>query len=141
MNILALDLGERHIGVAVSDREENFARGICVVDRNGREAERIAQIAQQYHVEKIVYGVPLRNDGSLAPSAAKLLCLVDTLKTLLSVEFVPWDERYTTMEAEHILVSANLSRHKRRRLRDKLAAQIILQSYLDAKRPSSLEFL
>ncbi|MFA5645955.1 MAG: Holliday junction resolvase RuvX [Candidatus Ratteibacteria bacterium] len=136
MKILALDLGERKIGVAISDPGEELARGIGTIQCNGKETEKIIEIVQLHKAEKIVYGVPIRNDGSLSPKGAKLLHLIDKLRLLMpEMEFIPWDERFTTVEAEKILLSANLSRAKRKRLRDKLAAQIILQSYLDSKRP------
>jgi len=133
MRILALDLGERRIGVAVSDDDETFARGLGVIERNGGEVNRICEIATMYRVEKIVYGLPLRMDGSLSPRGEKMLGLITKLKEKLPLEFVPWDERLTTKEAENILIMANMSRAKRKRIRDKLAAQIILQSYLDSR--------
>ncbi len=131
--ILGLDLGEKRIGVAISDEFHTIARGLGTIEVNGIEHERINELVNQYNVGKIVYGVPLRNDGSLSPHAEKMLSLITRLKGILkNVEFIPWDERMTTIEAENILLMADLSRKKRKKIRDKLAAQIILQSYLDS---------
>ncbi|MCM8759308.1 MAG: Holliday junction resolvase RuvX [Candidatus Omnitrophica bacterium] len=130
--VLGLDLGEKRIGVAVSDEFRTIARGLGTIEVNGKEIERIKEIVTQYNIGKIVYGVPLKNDGSLSGKAEKMLSIITRLKAIVKVEFIPWDERMTTIEAENILLMADLSRKKRKRVRDKLAAQIILQSYLDS---------
>lgn len=130
--VLCLDLGEKRIGVALSDEFRTIARGLGTIEVNGKEHEKIKQLVIQNNVGKIVYGVPLRNDGSLSPKAEKMLSIITRLKTIIKVEFIPWDERMTTIEAENILLMADLSRKKRKKVRDKLAAQIILQSYLDS---------
>ncbi|MCM8822244.1 MAG: Holliday junction resolvase RuvX [Candidatus Omnitrophica bacterium] len=130
--VLGLDLGEKRIGVAVSDEFRTVARGLGTIDVNGKEHDRIREIVNRYNVNKIVYGLPLKNDGSLSHRSEKMLSIVTRLKSIIKAEFIPWDERMTTIEAENILLMADLSRKKRKKLRDKLAAQIILQSYLDA---------
>lgn len=130
--VLGLDLGEKRIGVAVSDEFRTVARGLGTIDVNGKEHEKIKEIADRYNVDKIVYGLPLKNDGALTHRSEKMLSIVTRLKSIIKAEFIPWDERMTTIEAENILLMADLSRKKRKKLRDKLAAQIILQSYLDA---------
>ncbi|HOL49696.1 MAG TPA: Holliday junction resolvase RuvX [bacterium] len=130
--VLALDLGEKRIGVAISDQFRMVARGLGTIDVNGKEHEKIKEIVKKYNVARIVYGVPLRDDGSLSVRAEKMLSFVTKLKNMIKAEFIPWDERMTTIEAENILLMADLSRKKRKKIRDKLAAQIILQSYLDS---------
>ncbi|MGC8804863.1 MAG: Holliday junction resolvase RuvX [Candidatus Ratteibacteria bacterium] len=130
--VLALDLGEKRIGVAISDQYRTIARGLGTIEVNGKEHEKIKEIVKKYNVARIVYGIPLRNDGSLSARAEKMLSFVSKLRNMLKVEFIPWDERMTTVEAENILLMADLSRKKRKKIRDKLAAQIILQSYLDS---------
>lgn len=130
--VLGLDLGEKRIGVAISDEFRTIARGLGTIEVNGREHEKIKSIAIQYNVGKIVYGVPLKNDGSISSRAEKMLSIITRLKSIIKAEFIPWDERMTSVEAENILLMADLSRKKRKRLRDRLAAQIILQSYLDS---------
>ncbi|MCX7705181.1 MAG: Holliday junction resolvase RuvX [bacterium] len=130
--ILGLDLGEKKIGVAISDEFRTIARGLGTIEVDGREHEKIKEIVSKYNVGKIVYGVPLRNDGSISSRAEKMLSIITRLKGIVKAEFIPWDERMTTIEAENILLMADLSRKKRKMVRDKLAAQIILQSYLDS---------
>ncbi|MCM8764797.1 MAG: Holliday junction resolvase RuvX [Candidatus Omnitrophica bacterium] len=130
--VLGLDLGEKRIGVAVSDEFRTVARGLGTIDVNGKEHEKIKEIVNRYNVNKIVYGLPLKSDGSLSSRSEKMLSIVTRLKSIIKAEFIPWDERMTTTEAENILLMADLSRKKRKKLRDKLAAQIILQSYLDS---------
>ncbi len=130
--VLGLDLGEKRIGVAISDDFRTIARGLGTIDVDGTEHEKIKGLVNQYNVGKIIYGIPLKNDGSLSSRAEKMLSIITRLKSIIKVEFIPWDERMTTVEAENILLMADLSRKKRKKLRDKLAAQIILQSYLDS---------
>jgi len=130
--VLGLDLGEKRIGVAISDDFRTIARGLGTIDVDGTEHEKLKGLVNQYNVGKIIYGIPLKNDGSLSSRAEKMLSIITRLKSIIKVEFIPWDERMTTVEAENILLMADLSRKKRKKLRDKLAAQIILQSYLDS---------
>ncbi len=132
MRILGLDLGEKRIGIAVSDQYHTVARGLGTIECNKKEIEKIKAIVKKYNVIRIVYGVPLRDDGSISARAEKMLSLITKLKQSIPAEFIPWDERRTTVEAENILVMADISRKKRKKIRDKLAAQIILQSYLDS---------
>lgn len=132
MRILGLDLGEKKIGVAVSDEYHTVARGLGTIECNKKEVEKIKAIVKKYNVVRIVYGVPLRDDGSLSARAEKMLSLITKLKQSIPAEFIPWDERMTTIEAENILLMADLSRKKRKKIKDKLAAQIILQNYLDS---------
>lgn len=132
MRILGLDLGEKKIGVAISDEYHIVARGLGTIECGRKEVEKIKSIVKKYNVVRIVYGVPLRDDCSLSARAEKMLSLITKLKQSIPVEFIPWDERMTTVEAENILIMADLSRKKRKKIKDKLAAQIILQSYLDS---------
>ena len=132
MRILGLDLGEKKIGVAISDEYNTVARGIGTIECNKKEVEKIRDIVKKYDIGKIVYGVPLRNDGSISARAEKMLSIITKIKKIIPVEFIPWDERMTSVEAENILIMADISRKKRKKIRDKLAAQIILQSYLDS---------
>ncbi|MCM8768572.1 MAG: Holliday junction resolvase RuvX [Candidatus Omnitrophica bacterium] len=132
MRILCLDIGERRIGLAISDETGTLARGLATVERNGKECEHLARIIKENKPGKIVYGLPVRLDGSLSLQTEKTLAFIERLKAIIQLPFIAWDERLTTKEAEAILLQADLSRQKRKRLRDKLSAQIILQSYLEA---------
>jgi len=136
MRILCLDIGEKRIGVAVSDETCFLAKGLGTIERNKNELEKIKNLTDEYKVEKIVFGLPLKLDGSISSQTEKTLFFVEKLKNIFSLPIIPWDERLTTKEAENILIQADLSRKKRKKLIDKLAAQIILQGYLDAQNPA-----
>jgi len=132
MRLLCLDIGEKRIGIAISDETGTFARGLATVERNGQEYKRLAEIVRENQPEKIIYGLPLRLDGSFSLQTEKTLAFIEQLKKVVDLPLIPWDERLSTIQAENILLMADLSRKKRKKLRDKLSAQIILQSYLEA---------
>ena len=131
--ILALDVGEKRIGLAVSDPLGITAQGLGVLIRQGREAdlERLLQVAREYHVTEIVVGLPRHMDGRPGKMAPEILELATSLGEALGVKVTPWDERLTSVEAERVLIQADLSRRKRRKVIDQLAAVLILQGYLD----------
>jgi putative Holliday junction resolvase len=133
MRILCLDVGERRIGVAVSDEGQMLARGLGRVERSGKEIMEIRELAEKYGVESIVYGLPLRMDGSMSAQTEKTVAFIQKLQEEIKVPFLPFDERLSSRQAETILLQADLSRRKRKKHIDKLAAQIILQNYLDSK--------
>ncbi len=134
--ILALDVGEKRIGLAVSDPLGITAQGLGVLTRQGREADldRLLQIARDYHVKEIVVGLPRHMDGRMGKMAPEILELATSLGEALRVKVTPWDERLTSVEAERVLIQADLSRRKRRKVIDQLAAVLILQGYLDYSR-------
>ena len=134
MRILCLDIGDRRIGVAVSDEGKSFARGIGNIERDGSETVRIRGLVEKYGVESIVYGLPLRMDGSMSGQTEKSMAFVSLLKESISLPFIPFDERLSSRQADSILIEADLSRKKRKKVIDRLAAQIILQNYLDSLR-------
>ena len=133
MRIIGLDIGTKRIGVAISDEECIIARGLNSIERDGKEIEKIKEIIKKYNVEKIVYGLPLRMDGSISSQTEVAVSFISKLKEEISIPLLPWDERLSTKQAETILIEADISRKKRKKLIDKLSAQIILQNYLDAK--------
>ena len=133
MRILCLDIGEKRIGVAISDENCIFARGLKSIERGEKEIDEIKKLVEEYSVEKIVFGLPLRLDGSMSGQTEKTLSFIENLKKYISLPFIPWDERLTTKQAENLLLQADLSRKKRKKLIDKLSAQIILQNYLDSE--------
>lgn len=134
--ILAIDLGARRIGLAVSDELGWTAHGLPTLERIGpkKDLERIRVVAAQYRVCKIIVGLPRNMNGSLGPQANLVLEFIDRLKDKLKLDVIPWDERLTTQAAERVLIEGNMSRAKRRKKVDQVAAVLILQGYLDSRR-------
>lgn len=134
---LGLDVGERTVGVAVSDELGLTAQGLSTVVRRGdldRDLEQIAALASEYQVEAVVVGLPRNMDGSLGPRARQALAFADAIRERLGLPVHTWDERWTTRAAERLLVEGGASRRRRRRSVDKVAAALILQGYLDRRR-------
>ncbi|HHY37131.1 MAG TPA: Holliday junction resolvase RuvX [Firmicutes bacterium] len=136
MRLLGLDVGEKTIGVAVSDPLGLTAQGVEVIRRRGRERdlERLAELAQTYGVETIVIGLPKNMDGSLGKQAEQVMAFATLVQERLDLPVVLWDERLTTIAAERALLEADLSRGRRREVIDKMAAVLILQGYMDRRR-------
>lgn len=135
MRIMALDLGDRRIGVAVSDALGWTAQGVGVVERHrdGREIGEIERIVREREVSEIVVGLPRNMDGSIGPRGEICIAFAEMLRGKLQLPVHLWDERLTTAAAERTLLEADVSRKKRRQVVDKLAATLILQHYLDTK--------
>ena len=136
MRIIGLDVGDVRIGVAASDPTEFLASGIMVYRRTGdlkKDAQAIAREIESLNGEAIVIGDPINMNGTRGPACEKIREFASALQCYceLPIEFL--DERLTTMEATRILIDADLSRKKRKGVVDKLAAQIILQCYLDRR--------
>ena len=136
MRILGLDIGSKRIGVAISDELGFTAQGIETLHCKSPEddAAAIANLAEKYNVEEIVVGIPYNMDGSAGPQAEKVRAAVERIKQRAKIPMREWDERLSTVAAERVLVEADMSRSKRRKVIDKVAAVIILQGYLDKKR-------
>ncbi|MCM8803766.1 MAG: Holliday junction resolvase RuvX [Candidatus Omnitrophica bacterium] len=135
MRILCIDFGDKNIGIAISDEENLIAKGLGTIKMEENIVSKIKELIERYNVNKIVYGLPLKMDGSFSNQTEKTLAFISKLKEeIKNVEFIPWDERLTSTLAERFLLSADLSRRKRKKLIDKLSAQIILQNYLDLNR-------
>ncbi|HEX6423054.1 MAG TPA: Holliday junction resolvase RuvX [Acidimicrobiales bacterium] len=135
---IALDLGTRRIGVALSDSAGTVATPYETVQRSGdraRDHRRIADLAAEAGAEAVVVGLPLSLDGSIGPAAQAILDEVGQLRAALPIEVVTWDERLSTVEAERSLRAMNVRKGDRRRVVDRLAATVILQSWLDAGQP------
>ena len=139
VRILALDVGEKRIGLAVSDPLGLTAQGLGVMERQGRAADlaRLVELAREYRVQEIVVGLPRHMDGRPGRQVPEILELAGALGEALGVKVTPWDERLTTREAERLLIEADLSRRRRRQVVDQLAAVLILQGYLDSRPQSS----
>jgi putative Holliday junction resolvase len=135
VRILGLDIGSKRIGVAISDELGFTAQGIETLSCKSPEddAAAIAKLARKYDVEEIVVGIPYNMDGSEGPQAQKVRATIERIKQRAQVPMSEWDERLSTVAAERVLLEADMSRSKRRKVVDKVAAVIILQGYLDRK--------
>jgi len=134
MRILGLDYGEKRIGVALCDELGLTAQGLTTVISKSwrRDVEAIAHLVKTYGVEKIVIGYPLRLDGTEGIQCEKVIRFSRRLEAALGVPVISWDETLTTKEAEEILARSGVHPKKRKDVVDRLAASLILQSYLDA---------
>lgn len=135
MKMLGIDYGQRRIGVAASDETGTLALPLEQVDAEplASACERIGVLARERGVERIVVGMPRNMDGSYGPAAESVRAFIAKLKKSVSLEIVSWDERLSTAQAERTMLEADYSRKRRRAQRDALAAQLILQNYLDAQ--------
>ncbi|RBW70451.1 Holliday junction resolvase RuvX [Bacillus taeanensis] len=136
MRILGLDVGSKTIGVAVSDEMGWTAQGIETIKRTARledEENRLKELVEQYNVDKFVVGLPKNMNGSIGPSGEACQAFAAHLEEVFELPVVLWDERLTTVAAERMLISADVSRKKRKKVIDKMAAVMILQGYLDSK--------
>ena len=132
--ILGLDVGDKYTGVAISDLLRITAQGITTLKRTTlqEDFEHIKKYVEQFDVKKIVVGLPKNMDGTIGIQGKKTINFGNFLKKRLPCEVVFWDERLTTKLAENMLIQANVRRDKRKLVIDKLAAQNILQSYIDS---------
>ena len=135
MRILALDYGERRLGFAVSDPDGIIAMPLTVEEVNNEEESiaAVKRLCEETEAEKLVIGLPLNMDGSKGFMAEKVEGIADRLRGQLSISIELRDERLSTREVEGVLLAADMSRAKRKKVRDKLAAQVILQGYLDSR--------
>ncbi len=132
LRILGLDVGDKRIGVAISDPMGWTAQGLEVLERESQEEFiRLKEIVELYDVEKIVVGLPKNMNGTLGPQAEKVERFIEHIGDNLGLPIVRWDERLSTVAAERSLLEADMSRSRRKRVIDKVAAVLILQSYLD----------
>lgn len=134
---LALDLGERRIGLAVSDPLGLVGTAAGQIERAGeaeKDLERIGELIRQYQPVEVIVGLPVRTDGRWGEPAVKAQELAGMIRERFGVPVVLWDERFTTKIAEDLLLAAGIRRQDRRRARDSLAAAVILQSYLEHRR-------
>ncbi|TVY00462.1 Holliday junction resolvase RuvX [Cohnella terricola] len=134
MRTMGLDYGERRIGVAMSDLFGWTAQGLEVIDRKvvTDPMARIAELIKEYEVGAIVVGLPKNMNGTIGPSGENCITFAESIKQTLDLPVRLWDERLTTVSAERTLLEADVSRNKRKQVIDKMAAAILLQSYLDS---------
>jgi len=134
MRILGLDVGERTIGVAISDPLGYTAQGITTIRRKNLAIDiaEIKKICDEYSVETILMGLPKNMNGTIGPSGEKVIELSKVVEEELGIPVKLWDERLTTVAAHKAMLEADLSRAKRKKIVDKIAAIYILQGYLDS---------
>lgn len=129
---MALDVGTVRIGVAVTDPLGIFAQGLCVLQAKGEWIEELARLAVENGASTLLVGMPRRTDGTEGPEAGKMRKVVEKLKERFpELKVVAWDERFTTTIAQAALIEADVSRKNRKKSVDKVAATLLLQSYLD----------
>lgn len=142
MKKLGLDVGDKTIGVAVSDEMGIIADGVTTIERVGikKDTGKVLDYINEYNCDTVVIGLPLKLDGTDSPQTEKVREFKQKLENKLKgggmnhvrVEF--YDERLTTVMAERVLIEADMRRNKRKEIIDRQAAIIILQSYLDSNR-------
>lgn len=135
--ILGLDPGERRVGVAISDATATIAFPLAVFDAAPREqlADALRRCCDENNVARIVVGLPVRTDGVEGEAAQRARAFARWAGEVTQRPVELWDERFTTLTAEQTLIEAGVRRRDRRGVVDKLAAQILLQHYLDARCP------
>lgn len=136
MAIMALDVGTKRIGVAVSDPGETFALPVTVLERTNLETDlrRIGELAREYAASELVVGDPLRLSGERGPAAQNIDRFVERLGKAYDGPIHRIDERLTTAQAERTLIAADVRRAKRRTVVDKMAAALILENFLASRR-------
>ncbi len=129
--ILGFDFGRARIGVAISDELQLLAHPLETISAKQQPAERIAEIVREKKVDCVVAGVPRQMDGQIGSAATEVLAFVEKLRAILPCPIVTWDERLTTVAAHRALRDAGKKTRDTRGYVDQVAAQMILQSYLD----------
>jgi putative Holliday junction resolvase len=133
VRILALDHGTVRIGVATSDELKMIASPLEYIPAEPFDefTDRLRILLQEQQVEQIVVGMPRNMDGSYGPAAERVRVFIDRLKQVTQIPIRTWDERLTSAQANRMLIQGNVRRKDRKQVVDKMAAAILLQSYLD----------
>ena len=134
MRILAIDHGSKRIGIAVSDELKMIAQPLefILAEPADKFMARLKVLISEKEVELILVGMPRNMDGTYGPAAVKVQEFVAELKGAVTVPIKLWDERLTSAQANRVLIQGNVRRDKRKEKVDKMAAAILLQSYLDS---------
>jgi putative holliday junction resolvase len=132
--ILGLDYGERRLGFALSDAGEIISMPLSVAEVRSRAQalDAVEKVVRETDAAKIVIGLPVNMNGSRGPAAEGVGAFVEALSARITIPIETWDERLTTKSAHDVLIEAGTSRRRRKEVVDKLAAQIMLQNYLDS---------
>lgn len=130
--ILAIDHGSKRIGFALSDELGWTAQPLETFHRRNPDADirHIQDLVREHEVGQVLVGMPFRLDGEIGPAAKVVEAFIELLEPALSVPVIIWDERMTTCAAEDLLIAADVGRRKRKGIVDRIAAAILLQSYL-----------
>ena len=136
MRILGIDYGHKRLGLALSDEEKILASPLPPYQRRdlNQDLAFLAALVHEKNVGQIVVGLPRNMEGSLGEMAKQVLAFVETLKKKTHLPIDTFDERLSSIEAERVLIQADLSRKRRKTLRDSLAAVLILQGYLESRK-------
>lgn len=136
MRFMGLDVGDKRIGVAMSDEGAIIASPRETLERRGnrKDIAHLLDLARREEVGEILVGMPFSLDGSVGPQAQKVERFIAVLRDETEIPVTLWDERLSTVSAERALLEGDVSRKKRRLSVDRIAAALILQSYLDARR-------
>lgn len=139
--IMGLDLGSKRVGVAVSDSLGITAQGVCVIPRSDGSSwlKQLDQLIKDYQIASIVIGLPRNMDGSLGEKSEESKRWAKFIEETYRLPVYLWDERLSTVAVERTLIDANVTRNKRKKVIDQLAATWILQGFLDAKRREQLD--
>ncbi len=131
--LLGIDVGERRVGVAVSDGGQMVASPVGMIKRGPNDLEELARLAREYDAIELIVGLPTGLSGREGPQAAGVRVYAETAAEALDLPLSYWDERLTTIQAERSLIEAGRSRHQRKDLVDAVAAALMLQGFLDAQ--------
>lgn len=139
MRILAIDYGEKRIGLALSDPLGFTAQGLETILKVSKEnfLQKITELCRERSVTEVIIGLPVNMNGTMGPKAKEILEIVPELQAKLEVPVKTWDERLTSREAGRLMIEEGLSRDKQKQNSDRLAATILLQNYLESRRSRS----
>ena len=137
MRVLGLDVGDKKIGLSMSDSTRSIAQALKVYRRSTLEKDlnELKGIAEEHGIEEIVIGLPKDLSGAIGKRATEVMAFAEEIRKHTSINTVLWDERFSTNEANRIFEMARVSHKKRKPFIDMMASQIILQGYLDAQKP------
>ena len=141
MRYLGLDVGDKRIGVALSDETATLASGLPTLDRVGprKDPRAVAALVAKHEVAEVVVGLPRTLEGAVGPQAEKVLQFVEQLRAVVRVPIISWDERFTSSMARQALIEGGVSRQDRKLSIDKVSAVLILQNYLDYRKTVGVE--
>ena len=134
MTTLGIDYGEKRIGLAISDELEIIASPLATIPNDPNTLNELQRIVAERKVDTVVVGLPLNMDGSLGPSGKAAQAFAQALRDRLKIAVETIDERLTTVQAERAMLAHDMTRAKRARRRDEMAAQMLLQSFMDARK-------